>query len=208
MEYLDTYDENQKYIGTFTRDEVHQKGLWHKTVHCWLYDKEGNVYFQIRKNSKKLYTTASGHVLSGESLKQGFVREVKEEIGLDLDFNKIKKIDTVIWKMDQVKQDGTIIKDRAFSNTYIGLYSDEDRKFNLDPNEVLGIVKINAKEAIELFKGLKKQIKATYIHEQNKEKDYQKNITIDDFVVMTHETPIGKYGNILEEIIKITSHNE
>lgn len=206
MEYLDAYDENQKFIGTFTRDEVHQRGLWHKTVHCWLYDKEGNVYFQIRKNSKKLYTTASGHVLAGESLKQGFVREVKEEIGLDLDFDKIKKINTLIWKMDKVKE-GILIKDRAFSNVYIGLYNDENRIFNLDFNEVLGIVKVNAKDTLDLFHGLKKQIEATYIHEKNKKKDYQKAITVDDFVVQSHETPIEKYGYILEEIIKITSHN-
>lgn len=206
MEYLDAYDENQKYIGTFTRDEVHQKGLWHKTVHCWLYDKEGNVYFQIRKNSKKLYTTASGHVLAGESLKQGFIREVKEEIGLDLDFDKINKINTVIWKMDKVK-DGLLIKDRAFSNVYIGLYNDDVRDFNFDPNEVIGIVKVNAKEALKLFNGITNQIEVIYLDEKNKANDQQKNINIYDFVVQSHETPIGKYGYILEEIIKITSNN-
>lgn len=206
MEYLDTYNEHQEYIGTFTREEVHQKGLWHNTVHCWLYDEEGNVYFQIRKNSKKLYTTAPGHVISGESLKQGFIREVKEEIGLDLDFNKIKKIDTVIWKMDKIKS-GVLIKDRAFSNIYLGLYEDKQRDFNLVPNEVLGIVKVNAKDALELFNGNKAQIEAVCIDQKNKENDQPKNITIDDFVIQKNETALGKYGNILNEIIKITSKN-
>lgn len=52
MEYLDTYDENKNYIGTFSRKEVHEKALWHNTVHCWLYDKIGNIYFQIRSDEK------------------------------------------------------------------------------------------------------------------------------------------------------------
>ena len=78
MENLDYYDEYGKFLGTENRDYVHEKGLWHKTVHCWLYDKAGNVYFQIRADSNKLYTSASGHILAGESIKQAFSREIFE----------------------------------------------------------------------------------------------------------------------------------
>ena len=65
MEYLDYYDEDGNYLGYRTRDEVHKEGLWHNTVHCWLYEMDGSVYFQIRSSSHKFYTTASGHVLKG-----------------------------------------------------------------------------------------------------------------------------------------------
>lgn len=82
MEYLDIYDEDKNYLGKELRSVVHEKGLWHNTVHCWLYDKEGNIYFQIRKDEKTLYTTASGHVSAGETIKEAFGREVKEEIGI------------------------------------------------------------------------------------------------------------------------------
>ena len=44
MEYLDIYDENGKFLGSEERSKVHKEALWHNTVHCWLYDKEGNVY--------------------------------------------------------------------------------------------------------------------------------------------------------------------
>ena len=37
-EYLDYYDENGNYLGKETRVKVHAGGLWHKTIHCWLYD--------------------------------------------------------------------------------------------------------------------------------------------------------------------------
>ena len=76
MEHLDIYDEYMNKIGTEKRDIVHQNGLWHKTVHCWIYDDIGNVYFQIRADSGKLYTTASGHVLAGETVRDAFHREV------------------------------------------------------------------------------------------------------------------------------------
>ena len=62
MEYLDIYDE-KKFLGSEKRSIVHKMGYWHKTIHCWLYDNKGSVYFQIRKDKNKLYTTASGHVL-------------------------------------------------------------------------------------------------------------------------------------------------
>lgn len=46
MEYLDYYDENDNYLGYETREVVHSKGLWHKTLHNWLYTKYGDVIFQ------------------------------------------------------------------------------------------------------------------------------------------------------------------
>ncbi len=39
MEYIDIYDEADQYMGQEERSVVHNKGLWHHTVHCWLYDK-------------------------------------------------------------------------------------------------------------------------------------------------------------------------
>ena len=53
MEYLDYYDEEGNYLGCETREEVHKRGLWHNTVHNWLYTEDGKVIFQIRKDSKK-----------------------------------------------------------------------------------------------------------------------------------------------------------
>lgn len=59
MEFLDVYDEDKNYIGRYERNYVHENALWHNTVHCWLFDEKGNIYFQIRKDEGKFYTTAS-----------------------------------------------------------------------------------------------------------------------------------------------------
>ena len=93
MEYLDIYDENGNFLGKEDRKIVHRDALWHNTVHCWLFDKEGNIYFQIRKDKKKLYTTASGHVKAGETIKEAFGREIKEEIGYAVNYNEAKLIE-------------------------------------------------------------------------------------------------------------------
>ena len=83
MEYLDIYDESGNHIGKEERNKVHQNALWHKTVHCWLFDSDGYVYFQIRHDEKALYTTASGHVMAGETLEQGFAREILTAVEID-----------------------------------------------------------------------------------------------------------------------------
>lgn len=72
MELLDIYDEKGNHIGVEERNIVHRDALWHKTVHCWLYDKKGNIFFQVRKDRGTLYTTASGHLQAGESIAEGF----------------------------------------------------------------------------------------------------------------------------------------
>ena len=75
---------------------------------------DGSVYFQIRSSSHKFYTTASGHVLKGESIKDAFRREINEEIGLNIDSSDATLVDIVPWRTDKMKN-GTLIKDRAKS---------------------------------------------------------------------------------------------
>ena len=202
MELLDIYDENGNFIGTEDRNIVHQNALWHKTVHCWLYDKFGNIYFQIRKDEKTFYTTASGHVASGETLKEAFGREIKEEIGINVSYEKAKLIEVNNFKMDKIKKDGTLFKDRAFANVF-GYQLNEKVTFNLDPNEVIGLVKVNAKDALELFKKKKGKINAIIINTDNTLT--KKLVDLDDFLVNKGETAIKKYGKVLEFVINKTA---
>lgn len=205
MEYLDYYDENGNYLGYKARDEIHKEGLWHNTVHCWLYDMDGSCYFQIRKDSGKFYTTASGHVLKGETVNEAFKREIKEEIGLDIDTSDAILVNIVPWKMDKVKQDGTVFKDRAKANVYVDLFEGNLNSFKFDPNEVLGVVKVKAKEALELFKNGQGKIKATIITSKN-DHNIEENrlVSIEEFEVMDHENAYDKYKEVLNKIIEIT----
>lgn len=198
MELLDIYDEKGNHIGTEERKIVHQKALWHKTVHCWLYDELGNVYFQIRKDEKTFYTTASGHVSAGETLNEAFGREIKEELGIDIDYEKAELIEVVNFKLDRENKDGTMFKDRAFANVF-AYKIDSIPTFNLDPNEVIGIVKVNAKEALELFKKESGKINAEIINLDNT--ITKRLVNFNEFLVNKEETAIGKYRKVLEFVI-------
>lgn len=199
MEKLDIYDEYMNLIGSEDRDVVHEKGLWHKTVHCWLYDNEGNIYFQIRKNSQKLYTTASGHVQSGETVKQAFHREVFEEIGVHVDIETSSLLEINAWKMDKIKNNKPFI-DRAFSNVYLNSFDGSSASFSFCEDEVSGLVKINAKACLKLLLKELKEVPAIKISN-----DVQNIIvTADDFLVQNNEIALIKYGKILQAVIALT----
>ena len=200
MENLDIYDENMLPIGVENRTVVHQKGLWHKTVHCWLYDKQGNVYFQIRQDSGKLYTTASGHVLAGETLNQAFRREVREEIGIDVETKNATLVEINAWRMDKVKQ-GVPFIDRAFANVYINCWEDDAINFKFDETEVLGLVKVHASQCLELLKGNVKSIAGEKITQTVQ----RVPITMDDFLIFPNEIGLIKYGKILQSIMARTA---
>ena len=204
MEYLDIYDEEQNYLGKETRDKVHQDALWHKTVHCWLYDSKGNIYFQIRSDENKFYTTASGHVLAGETVKEAFGREIFEEIGINIDYEKAELVNIVEWRMDKEKPDGTVFRDRAFANVYVCRYDDLDyHKFSFD-DELNGVVKVNVKEALALFKAESGQIEAEVITKDNGNNiKVNRKVDFKEFLVMKHETAIEKYSDVLNKVIEL-----
>ena len=163
---------------------------------------DGSVYFQIRSSSHKFYTTASGHVLKGETIEEAFRREINEEIGLDIDSSDATLVDIVPWRMDKMKN-GTLIKDRAKANVYVDLFEWDLDSFKFDPNEVLGVVKVKAKDALNLFKNDKGEIEAEIITtKDNKNVKESKLVSIDDFLVMEHETTYDKYKDVLNKVIE------
>lgn len=201
MEKLDIYDEYMNKIGSENRDTVHQNGLWHKTVHCWMYDDDGNVYFQIRADLKKLYTTASGHVLSGETVRDAFQREIHEEIGVNTDASGAIPLEIVFWRQYKPQKNW---HDRAFAHIYANKLPNGFTDFHFQPEEVAGLVRINAKECLDLLMDKKTSVHATKI---TADEIIEMNITKNDFLVASDETPVVKYGFVLQSIIQQNNHN-
>ena len=203
MEYLDYYDEFDNYLGFATREEVHQKGLWHKTVQNWLYTSDGKIIFQIRKDSGKLYTSSSGHVDKGETIEEALAREMNEELGITVDSAKAKIIDHVVWVMDKIKSNGFALKDRAKSTFFLIQFEGEIEDFIFDSKEVLGVVYVDAKETLEMFEKNTGEIDAIVVKTENgKNIKTDKKVTIDDFLVLEGETALEKYGKVLRNTIK------
>jgi isopentenyl-diphosphate delta-isomerase len=88
-EIFDVVNERDEVIGQAPRKEVHARGLWHRAVHVLVFNVRGEVFLQKRSLLKdtakgKWDSSSSGHVDSGEDYDACAVREVWEEIGLDI----------------------------------------------------------------------------------------------------------------------------
>ena len=96
MEYFDVLNNNGEFTGEIaSREECHHNGLWHRAVYGFVFNSNGDVLLQKRSNLKKMWpdlwdVTAGGHVLAGEFGSQALIREIKEELGIDVYENEIK----------------------------------------------------------------------------------------------------------------------
>ena len=88
-EIFDIVNERDEVVGRNTRSEVHRLGLRHRAVHVLVFNARGEIFLQKRSLKKDRHpgvwdSSTSGHVDSGEDYDATAVREVREEIGLNL----------------------------------------------------------------------------------------------------------------------------
>jgi len=84
-------DEQGQVIGSALRGQVHgNPKLLHPVVHCLVTNSRGELLLQRRSRSKDIQpgrwdTSVGGHVAFGESIERALRREMKEEVGLELE---------------------------------------------------------------------------------------------------------------------------
>ena len=98
MELVDIVDENNKLTGQIEdRWVAYNKGLWRRTVSCWIMNKKGEVLLQKRTANKvrnpNKWAKTGGQVDSGETVEEAIFREVKEELGIEIPKEQIRVID-------------------------------------------------------------------------------------------------------------------
>lgn len=86
-ELITIVDDRDNVIGTATRREAYQRGLWHRIVVVFIINSQGQLF--IQKRSPKLISqpgkwdhSAAGHVDAGENSKDAASREMLEELGI------------------------------------------------------------------------------------------------------------------------------
>ena len=91
MEKRDLYDKDRNLIGkTITKGEEPPEGTYIQVVLVFIQNSEGKFLIQKRSKEKNgLYATTGGHPKEGETSRQGIISEVKEELGIDLDNEKL-----------------------------------------------------------------------------------------------------------------------
>ncbi|RAI99704.1 isopentenyl-diphosphate delta-isomerase [Chitinophaga skermanii] len=80
-------DENDEVVGEMEKIEAHRKGLLHRAISVFIFNKDQKLLLQRRSQSKfhssGLWTnTCSGHPLPGETPLQAAERRLLEEMGV------------------------------------------------------------------------------------------------------------------------------
>jgi isopentenyldiphosphate isomerase len=88
-ELFDVVNDHNEVIGQRPRSEVHRLGLKHRAVHVLIFNRRGDLFLQKRSLTKDCFpgtwdSSASGHLTPGETYDACAVREVREELGVEL----------------------------------------------------------------------------------------------------------------------------
>lgn len=123
-ELLNIVDEEDKIIGTETRETIHQAGLLHREIHVYFITPNRELIFQHRAKDKDTYpdlldATVGGHVEIGDSYQQTAIKETKEETGVDIDPKDL----IFIKKIRKTSEDlVTGKKNNVFNERYLYIY--------------------------------------------------------------------------------------
>ncbi len=95
MELWDIYDENRQLTdGYMVRGEPIKEGNFHLVVHVCVFNKRGEMLIQKRQPFKEGFSgmwdiTVGGSAVRGDTSRGAAARELREEVGLELDFTNV-----------------------------------------------------------------------------------------------------------------------
>lgn len=208
---LDTYTPEGEFIKTEERGLVHEQGLWHKTSHCWILRPNGKILFQMRSkklnnNPGRLYTSASGHVLSGETIPMALKREVAEELGLDTGTENATEFGHGQFTSDFTTTDGKEFHDRAL---WYACFLENDNPltdYDFQAEELEGLYEVDIANTLAFMKGETDSLMANAVFKENG-KTYTKEVAVelDQFQFVNQPSPYEKFGWVLESALEYFS---
>ncbi len=159
QEWIEVYDSRQQATGQIvSRNEIHSKGLWHKTMHCWIIfkDRKGVDYVVFQRRSawkdsdpNKFDTTAAGHYTADVPIAAQRFREINEELGLKVPENELIYAGTRINVEDFQKQ----FFNHEFQDVYFWVNATPLKNYVLQTEEVSGLIALEIHKGLELFTG-------------------------------------------------------
>lgn len=149
-EIWDLYDENRELLG---KDHVRGEQLpidgYHLVVHVWIRNSKGE-YLIVQRSANRptfplVWECVDGSVIKGEDSLQGALREVKEEVGVDLLPEKGHVILSDIKKIEFGKVVNKIV------DVWLFEYDGEVDLSNATTDEVAQVAWMNRSQIKELF---------------------------------------------------------
>ncbi|GAA4859452.1 NUDIX domain-containing protein [Paenibacillus vulneris] len=156
LETFDILDREMKLIGTATRRQVHEQGLWHQTFQCWILSKQEDEWFllfQMRHPDKDTFPSlldisCAGHLLAGEQVEDG-VRELEEELGVQVEFKELHSCG--IYQEEQLLDGGKT--DREFCHVFVLKDDRPLHDYRLQEDEVTGLYRVRLSDVRRLSHG-------------------------------------------------------
>ena len=179
-EFLEVYSpEGTKTGQKKSKSEIHRKGLFHSTVHVWIFTEEGNILIQKRSKKKELNpgvwdVSVAGHVKFNENIKKAAKRETLEETGININTKDLLKIG--VYRSINIHP--TAI-DKEFFHTYILKIDKNSIDLDYKNNEVDDLKFISIEEMESL---IKKENNKIFIGKNRKYyRDVLKSIKFDNY---------------------------
>lgn len=94
MELIDVVDKNGNFTGQIMdKEEAHDKNLLHNGVVIFIVNDKKQVLLEKRNSNRKYnpnkWELIGGHVRAREILEDAALRELKEEVGIDISINEL-----------------------------------------------------------------------------------------------------------------------
>ena len=161
MEYIEIFDENNNPTGKVKeKQQAHQDGNIHRTAHVWIINDKNELLLQKRSTSKKTHPncwdiSGAGHIKAGESVVDGAIRELKEELGVEVEEKDLQYIATIKSTKNP--------KNMEFQYVYLLNCNKEIEEYIFEDNEVSEVKYIFYKD---LEKMVEEKIEGLLIHEE------------------------------------------
>jgi 8-oxo-dGTP diphosphatase len=123
MEKWDVYDKYGNLTGyTKTKNDVWTSEEYHLGASLWIINHDGDLLIQKRAASKRrlpnVWCNIGGSVISGESSRQGCVREVKEEVGIKVNDKELVLLQRAVFN-NTINDDYALIYDFPIENVVV-----------------------------------------------------------------------------------------
>lgn len=143
IEKLDVYNSKKERTGKIIEripGVTLKKGEYIISVQCWIVNLQGKILLTQRSLNKShggMWEPTGGLVQSGESSKEGIKRELREEIGLDIDDENIKLIKEIVEEDDDLN---------FFRDIYLIKQNIKLNNLSFKDNEVMNVKYVSLEE--------------------------------------------------------------
>ncbi len=168
MEYIDIFDKNNNPTGEIKeKTKAHEEGNFHRTAHIWIMNDNKELLLQKRSATKETHPncwdiSGAGHIRAGETVIEGAIRELKEELGVEANENDFKFIAIV----KNIKNP----QNQEFAYVYLLESSNTIKDYIFEDNEVSEVKYVYFEDLEEMVAN---RVEGLLIHEEEYEKLFE-----------------------------------